>query len=176
MSVITEMSKLLVGLGRTSWGLTETFEVLDLESATTTCQTLPSFPNALEGSLGGLEFQNKAMICGGQDYIFTASNKCYSLEGNTWTSSSTMNTVLAYGAISPSPYPSKFQKLFVTGGPFSITGLNTAQILTEQGWETLLQVLPINISSHCSVLVNSTTVMVIITSTPKMKFGLKVLI
>jgi hypothetical protein len=70
-------------------------------------------------------------------------------------------TTRVYAAVSPSPYPSKSQLFFVTGGVTSSARLNTVELLTEQGWKTLPQTLPVTIFSHCSVLVNSTTVMVI---------------
>jgi hypothetical protein len=102
-------------------------------------------------SFGGIGFHNKPMICGGYP-----SNKSFSLDGNEWKDSPSMKTTKGFEAVSPSPYPTKSQKFFVTGGPG-----NTAEVLTVQGWETLLQLLPVKIHSNCSVLVNSTTVMVI---------------
>ncbi len=145
------MTKLLVGLGRTDNGLTDDIEIIDLKSTSTNRTIQANFPMKLWESFGGLGFHNKPMICGGYP-----SNKCFSLDGNEWKDSPSMNTTKGFEAVSPSPYPTKCQKFFVTGGPG-----NTAEVLTEQGWETLPQLLPITIHSHCSVLVNSTTVMVI---------------
>ncbi len=156
------MTKLFVGLGGTGSkdGRTNSIEIIDLQSASTKCQSLPNFPVALAGSFGGLGFQDKLMISGGQDYLEKNSNKWFSLKGNHWTSLPNMNTSRSYAAVSPSPYPSKLQRFFVTGSKGK-TDLNSVEVLTEQGWTTLPQSLPVTIRQHCSVLVNSTTVMVI---------------
>jgi hypothetical protein len=53
-------------------------------------------------------------------------------------------------------------KLLVTGGyDASFSDLNSAEMLTEEGWESNIPSLPVSIRSHCMVTVNSTTVMVI---------------
>jgi hypothetical protein len=53
-------------------------------------------------------------------------------------------------------------KLLVTGGwDESGSHLNSAEMLTEEGWENNIPSLPVTIHSHCMVTVNSTTVMAI---------------
>jgi N-acetylneuraminic acid mutarotase len=53
-------------------------------------------------------------------------------------------------------------KLLVTGGADdSDSYLNSAEMLTEEGWESNIPSLPVTISYHCMVTVNSTTVMAI---------------
>jgi hypothetical protein len=53
-------------------------------------------------------------------------------------------------------------KLLVTGGDDdSSSDLNSAEMLTEEGWESNIPSLPVTIYAHCMVTVNSTTVMVI---------------
>jgi hypothetical protein len=53
-------------------------------------------------------------------------------------------------------------KLLVTGGlDSSGSYLNSAEMLTEEGWESNIPSLPVTIYAHCMVTVNSTTVMVI---------------
>jgi hypothetical protein len=52
-------------------------------------------------------------------------------------------------------------KLLVTGGYNGISTLNSAEMLTEEGWESNIPSLPVTIQYHCMVTVNSTTVMVI---------------
>jgi hypothetical protein len=53
-------------------------------------------------------------------------------------------------------------KLLVTGGyDGSFSSLNSAEMLTEEGWESNMPSLPVTIYAHCMVTVNSTTVMVI---------------
>jgi hypothetical protein len=54
-------------------------------------------------------------------------------------------------------------KLLVTGGEDESAGfdLNSAEMLTEEGWESNIPSLPVTIYAHCMVTFNSTTVMVI---------------
>jgi hypothetical protein len=53
-------------------------------------------------------------------------------------------------------------KLLVTGGrDSSFSPLNSAEMLTEDGWDSNIPSLPVTISGHCMVTVNSTTVMAI---------------
>jgi hypothetical protein len=55
----------------------------------------------------------------------------------------------------------KDEKLLVTGGYDGSAYLNSAEMLTEEGWDSKLPSLPVTISYHCMVTINSTTVMVI---------------
>jgi hypothetical protein len=52
-------------------------------------------------------------------------------------------------------------KLLVTGGSDDSVYLNSAEMLTEEGWESNIPSLPVTISAHCMVTINSTTVMAI---------------
>jgi N-acetylneuraminic acid mutarotase len=53
-------------------------------------------------------------------------------------------------------------KLLVTGGvDASGSDVKSVEILTEEGWESNIPSLPVTISYHCMVTINSTTVMVI---------------
>jgi hypothetical protein len=53
-------------------------------------------------------------------------------------------------------------KLLATGGyDGSFSPLNSAEMLTEEGWESNIPSLPVTIAHHCMVTVNSTTVMAI---------------
>jgi len=55
------------------------------------------------------------VICGGSDDDKTFSN-CFSLEGSSeWTSAASLITPRSFAAVSPSPYQSQSQRLFVTG-------------------------------------------------------------
>jgi hypothetical protein len=96
------------------------------------------------------------ILCGG--YQNNAdSNKCYSLENNQWVSSASMNSVRVEAAAAQL----KDGKLLVTGGYDSSVYHNSAEMLTEEGWESNIPSLPVTIYLHCMVTVNSTTVMAI---------------
>ena len=146
-------SKLLVCGGVIAGSVaTDTCEVVSLESSATTCKNLPDFPAAVFAAIGGTGFKENPIICGG----IPASNGCYSLENNEWVSSDSMNSVRFYGAADQL----QDGKLLVTGG-VGLEVLNSAEILTENGWESNIPSLAVTIYDHCLVTINSTTVMVI---------------
>jgi N-acetylneuraminic acid mutarotase len=69
-----------------------------------------------------------------------------------------MNSVRVYAAAAQL----KDGQLLVTGGfDVSASGLNSAEMFTEEGWESNIPSLPVTIFGHCMVTVNLTTVMVI---------------
>ena len=69
-----------------------------------------------------------------------------------------MNSVRVYAAAAQL----QDGKLLVTGGiDGSYSRLNSAEMLTEEGWESNIPSLPVTIADHCMVTVNSTTVTVI---------------
>jgi hypothetical protein len=80
------------------------------------------------------------------------------LENNEWVSSASINSVRVRAAAAQL----QDGKLLVTGG-YDVSGsdLNSAEMLTEDGWESNIPSLPVTIYYHCMVTVNSTTVMVI---------------
>jgi hypothetical protein len=67
-----------------------------------------------------------------------------------------MNSVRGYAAATQL----KDGKLLVTGG-YNLSSLNSAEMLTEQGWESNIPSLPVTIRDHCMVTINSTTVLAI---------------
>ncbi len=148
-------SKLLICGGNNP--STDTCEVINLASSASTCQNPPNYPAKVYRAIGGLGFKGNPILCGGlQNGAY--SNKCYSLENNEWVSSASMNSVRVAAAAAQL----QDGKLLVTGG-FDDSGsdLNSAEILTEEGWESNIPSLPVTIYAHCMVTVNSTTVMAI---------------
>ncbi len=132
-------------------------EVINLASSASTCKNPPNFPATVRAAIGGLGFEGNPILCGGYQND-THSNKCYSLENNEWVSSASMNSVRVGAAAAQL----QDGKLLVTGGyDGSGSYLNSAEMLTEEGWESYIPSLPVTISAHCMVTVNSTTVMVI---------------
>ncbi len=136
---------------------TDTCEVINLASSATTCQNPPNFPATVYTAIGGLGFKGNPIICGGYQNDLR-SNKCYSLENNEWVSSASMKSVRSSAAAAQL----KDGNLLVTGGfDASFSDLNSAEMLTKEGWESNIPALPVTIYGHCMVTVNSTTVMVI---------------
>ena len=75
---------------------------------------------------------------------------------NEWVPSESMNSVRYYAAATQL----QDGKLLVTGG-LDDSQLNSAEMLTEDGWESNVPTLPVSIAEHCMVTLNSTTVMAI---------------
>jgi hypothetical protein len=136
---------------------TDTCEVINLASLASTCKNPPNFPAKVYLAIGGLEFKGNPILCGGNQNG-APSNNCYSLENNEWISSASMNSVRYAGAAAQL----QDGKLLVTGGrDASFSSLNSAEMLTEEGWESNIPSLPVTVWANCMVTVNSTTVMVI---------------
>ncbi len=134
-----------------------TCEVINLASSASTCKNPPNLPATVNRAIGGLGFKGNPILCGGRQNG-SYSKKCYSLENNEWVSSASMNSVRAYAAAAQL----QDGKLLVTGGyDDSAFSLNSAEMLTEEGWESNIPSLPVTIQDHCMVTVNSTTVMAI---------------
>ncbi len=146
-------SKLLICSGYLN---IDTCEVINLASSASTCKNPPNFPAKVYAAIGGLGFKGNPILCGGL-LNDVRSNKCYSLENNEWVSSASMKSVRHSAATA------KLQngKLLVTGGIDESDSLNSAEMLTEEGWESNIPSLPVIISGHFMVTINSTTVMVI---------------
>ncbi len=129
----------------------DTCEVINLASSASTCKNPPNLPATVYQAIGGLGFQGNPILCGGyQNGVL--SNKCYSLENNEWVSSASMKSERIEAAAAQL----QDAKLLVTGG-FD----KSAEMLTEEGWESNIPFLPVTITRHCMVTVNSTTVMAI---------------
>ncbi len=117
---------------------TDTCEVINLASSASTCKNQPNFPAKVWAAIGGLGFKGNPILCGGaQNSSF--SNKCYSLENNEWVSSASMNSVRVEAAAAQL----KDGKLLVTGGSDGSAYLNSAEMLTEEGWESNIPSLPV---------------------------------
>ncbi len=130
---------------------------MNLASSASTCKNPPNFPAKVFAAIGGLGFKGNPILCGGRQNG-VLSNKCYSLENNEWVSSASMNSLRSSAAAAQL----KDGKLIVTGGEDgSGSDLNSAEMLTEEGWESNIPSLPVTICYHCMVTVNSTTVLVI---------------
>ncbi len=120
---------------------TDMCEVINLASSASTCKNPPNFPATVNEAIGGLGFKEYPIICGGYQNG-SKSNKCYSLENNDWFSSGSMNSVRVYAAAAQL----KDGKLLVTGGVVRLGSLlNSAEMLTEEGWESNIPSLPVTI-------------------------------
>jgi hypothetical protein len=148
-------SKLLICGGYEPY--TESCEVINLASSASTCKNSPNFPAKVYLAIGGLEFKENPILCGGSQNQYSF-NKCYSLENNEWVALASMSSK----RIGASAAQLKDGKLLVTAGKdVSESSLNSAEMLTKEGWESNIPNLPVTIYGHCLVTVNSTTVLAI---------------
>jgi hypothetical protein len=151
------LTKLLVGVGKITGGiLSQEFEVIDLENTKTHCQSLPNFPKTANNAFGGLVFQDQPLICGGSG-DGSVSKECHIYKNGAWNQFHDLNEARTYMAS-----VTLNSTIFVLGGGNNIADLNSAEIATMHGWETVLPNVPVSqISFHCLVQLNSTTVIVI---------------
>jgi hypothetical protein len=149
------MSKVLI-CGGISSQTGKSCEILDLESPSTTCKVIPNLLVPIFAAIGGLKFNGNPVICGGQQ-ISMYSENCYSLENNGWFSSHNMSSARGYGAATQL----KNGQLLVTGGHNNTFFINDSEMTKAEGWESKIPLLPVTIGYHCTVTINSTTVMAI---------------
>ena len=74
---------------------------------------------------------------------------------------SLINYFRSGGAYTKSPYSKDSFQIYITGGENNEDLVNTAEVLSEDGWSTAIPSLPVVIESHCMVLINDSAVMVI---------------
>ncbi len=143
-------------------GNTSTVEIIDLETSASTCSDLPNFPFTSRDSIFGLNFQDNPMMCGSNDPV--NNTDCFYFDNGQWNPTQPLTENRLYPGFSASPYPKVKSKIFVTGGMNNesiSSSKSSAELLTEMGWEKVASIMPIPLSLHCMVLLNSTTVMII---------------
>ena len=58
-------TKLLVGVGNDVINIIDDIEIVDLASTKTKCDKMPKFPVETFGAVGGLDYNDNPLICGG---------------------------------------------------------------------------------------------------------------
>jgi hypothetical protein len=110
-------TKLLVGVGRTEGGkLTAEVEIIDLESSLSNCSNLEDFPWPIDMAVGGLEFNDNPIICGGLLSNGNSTRDCYSWRESAWERSASLYRSTGEGAFCQSPFPKESHKLLIAGG------------------------------------------------------------
>ena len=104
-------TKLLVGVGITESGKGTEVEIIDLETSLSNCSNLKDFPQSTYRAIGGLEFNDNPVICGG---VYT--QECFSLQDSAWQVYEPLTEKRAYASSCPSPFPKESHKLLVAGG------------------------------------------------------------
>ena len=128
-------------------------------SSSSTCNNLPFITQTSPyfffkyGRLG--KNDNPILCC--KNYSDIDKTDCYSYQNKIWKEIPSLTSVRGAASMSLSPYPNS--SILRTGGQNEFA--NTGEYLTENGWQNVSAPLPVNISYHCAVLVNSTTILII---------------
>ena len=154
---MNKFNKLLVATG-VPYANGRNVEVIDLDNPSKTCILSADFPYELRDAVGGFTSCGP-MVCSGH-YGSYYSADCYSLRSNgqfVKMSELTMDTPRS----DASSIVTEDGKLMISGGwnggrLADTEIINVLESKTEDGFE-----LPNGISDHCSVLINTTTVMVL---------------
>jgi hypothetical protein len=146
-------TKLLVGIGETANGLTDSFEIIDLSMPSSVCQNLPNFPYATFGSVGEFIKQDHPLICGGKDI-----KQCYSFKDDSWQEEAALAENRRFASSSPSPFPNNPFSMMISGGENPST--SSAVYFSDGTWKKLPD-LPTTVDHHCMVKVSSNIVMII---------------
>ena len=133
-------------------------EVIDLESSRSVCSNITNLPQAGSRQLGGVNIYRNPFLCGGGGMEID----CYAFKQGQWEPSYPLNQPRVAAAISESVFwGDSSVSHFITGGRIGNETHTSTEVLDSDGWSLKLPDLPIPISDHCMVLLNSTTVMVI---------------
>lgn len=143
----------MISSGNTATGITNDVEVIDLDSSETNCGKLRLFPSFISGPLGGLDFDNRPLICGGYDFFNENNKGCFYYHEGDWKRSGNLVESRSYSASVPSPFENDKLGLFVTGGVVDNEARKTSEVHTVNGWEAILPNLPVIVSHHCMVQV-----------------------
>ena len=137
--------------------------IIDMESATSTCEPLTNKFGSVFGTTGLLNKDNNPIYCGGYDKLMNiASSACFIYDKFEWKNGPTLNNRRNFPAMTVSPFISDKSSLFIVGGKYDGSPLSSAEVLTETGrWQLFTPSAPVTIHGHCLILVNQTTVMII---------------
>jgi hypothetical protein len=150
-------TKLLVGTGYNGGGL-DSVEVIDLSSTSSSCNQLPNYPFETYRSVGGLFNNTSPIICGGVDVGNKFTNKCHTLNHNSWIQAQSMS-VPRYGA-SLTNYPTAMaaseNDLLVIGGNSGSVLQASLEVYSHSGWNLINSRLPEGTAYACAITVNDT--------------------
>jgi hypothetical protein len=82
-----------------------------LESSLSNCSNLKDFPESTYAAIGGLEFNDNPVICGG-----VYKQECFSWQDSTWQVYEPLIGKRGFTSFCPSPFPKESHKLLVAGG------------------------------------------------------------
>jgi len=86
-----------------------------LESSLSNCSNLKDFPESTYTAIGGLDFNDNPVICGG----YTSPNykrECFTWLDSAWQVYEPLIGKRGFASSCPSPFPKESHKLLVAGG------------------------------------------------------------
>lgn len=154
-SSVVQGEKLLVTSGYQTFGFFKETQIIDLDYDSQVCQDGIPYPLEVYGAVGGLVGE-KPVVCGGLPLPENSDTDCYILD-EKWT---------RIPAISGRYHAASVQvgsDMWITGGnPGPNPPTKSTEIILEDGLVVLDGLdLPMPLTGHCIVAINSTTVMLI---------------
>lgn len=140
--------------------------MFDLLAPSKICPNLPNFPRISVKPVSGLDYNGRLFVCGGGLNTTTAFADCHTLINGVWTPTNNLKEVRRFSGVSEFPNQNGPYKYILTGGfninlDLSKNVLSSNEVLTANGWKTVLPPLPVSMMGHCMVTINSTFVMAI---------------
>jgi hypothetical protein len=164
-------TKILVGLGETSNWITDTFEIVDLESPVSKCSQPVSYPMKNRYAAGLLGVDEQPVICGGFDVYGQRRAECYHLD-KTWKPFSNLPVKLSRAAMATLA-DNDSVKLIMTGGSNN-SRLSSVYVNKGSAWERFPANLPTATYGHCMITFGASFLVIGGSGTERNVFVLKV--
>jgi hypothetical protein len=150
---------------------TRVIEIIDLDDSSLRIQNLPDFPISTIGARAGLNVNEDPLICGGLSSmanISLYSSLCYSYEAQGWNDYYFLSRPKGFSATAFNANG----EWYCSGGlSYDNVSTSTTELLTRDGWKSILPDLPVKLSRHCMAFINSTTMIIIGGSQPNSYFS-----
>jgi hypothetical protein len=141
--------------------VTNKVEIVDLETNLSVCQPATNLPQPSFGNKA-LLYNNTPIVCGGYRSFLYDISSCYTYQNRSWLKGPELMRARRAHAMTISPFVSDASSLFVTGGLEGVAKpILSVEVLTDSGWMTFSPSLPVPVDSHCMILVNETTAMIV---------------
>ena len=157
-SKLFTVSKFLITTGKNNDGYQKRSEMIDLTvKRDSKCQDWIDFPRDVVGAIGGL-IGNTILICGGSEQVTDQIyDDCYSLIGQKKIFVTRMSTKRTFAA----SVVIKDTVIWITGGKAPSSRLASTEYISNEGTTMQGSEMPLPISHHALVSINSTCSMMI---------------
>ena len=144
------------------FGQTSTVEVIDMSGGVLTCDSMPDFPiSGIQfGAIGGYDFDNKPLVCGGSANATYSYDECYHFNNGGWELYP--NKLTSPRGLSLSTYDINNYgngRIIAAGGIPDVE--KSVEYLTPTGWMTSTVLLPVNFTYGCAAMIGSNRVLLV---------------